>query len=109
MNRSDIIRFQLMTHCFLNKIPIGTYELECLVLLAESDNQEQELNGLCDQVFQQNIYASRQTARNALNKSAKKGLLLKQGNSKKKICLHPGLQLQTEGNILLEFKFIHVI
>ena len=33
MSRKDIIKFQLLTHCYINKITVSNSDLECLALL----------------------------------------------------------------------------
>jgi hypothetical protein len=104
MGKTDIIKYQLLTYCFLNNITVADGELECLAILAQHTGP-QELNSFCTLVFDQKIYASPQTARNSLTKSEKKGLVVKQGNSRKTVFLNPALMIQTEGNILLDYKF----
>ena len=52
--------------------------------------------------------ASPQSIRNVLIKAERENLLLKTGRGRKKISLNPKLMVQTEGNILLNYKFIHV-
>jgi len=104
--KSDIIKFQILTYCFLNKIPIADGELECLALL--SQRGEQDLNQFCNLVFNEGIYASPQVTRNSLTKSERKTLVIKDGKNKKKVFLNPEIKLQTEGNILLDFKFAHL-
>jgi DNA-binding MarR family transcriptional regulator len=106
LGKEDIIRFQLMTYCFLNQIRLSESELHCLVTLAREE--EQDLNVFCQQSALEQIYATAQTVRNAVNKLTKKGLLFKKGNTHKKVLLHPDVQLQTMGNILLDFKFVHI-
>ncbi len=51
--------------------------------------------------------ASPQTIRNILIKIEKDNLILKQG-TRKKISLHPELKIQTSGNIMLNYKMIHI-
>ena len=34
MSRKDIIKFQLLTHCYINKITVSNSDLECLTLLS---------------------------------------------------------------------------
>lgn len=104
MSLSDIIKYQILTYCYLNKISISDADLQCLSLLATIG--EQELTLFCAEVFKQNIFQSSQTVRNALSKAEKKKLILKEGRSKKKIIINPSLNIQTKGNILLDYKFL---
>jgi len=106
LGKTDIIKYQLLTYCFLNRIPVAEGELECLALLANKGPQE--LGNFCNQAAVAKIYASAQTARNSLIKSEKKGLALKEGKTRKRIMLNPNIKLQTAGNILLDFKFVFI-
>ena len=106
MTKWDIIKYQILTYCYLNKINVSDSDLECLTLL--SINGEQELTSFCSEVHTRNIFQSSQTVRNALTKAEKKELIVKEGRSKKKISIHPELQIQVLGNILLDYKFLAV-
>ena len=100
----DIVKFQILTHCYLNKIQVSDADLNCLTLLAI--NGEQELTQFCNIVHIEEIFRSTQTVRNALTKAEKKNLILKEGKSKKRIAINPSLKIQTTGNILLDYKFL---
>lgn len=104
MDRWDIVKYQILTYCYLKKIHISDADLQCLTLL--SIQGEQELTAFCAEVHKRQIFRSSQTVRNALTKVEKKNLILKEGRSKKKISINPALKLQTEGNILLDYKFL---
>jgi hypothetical protein len=52
------------------------------------------------------IFKSPQTVRNAVNKAMKTMLVIKDDVDKKLIRLNPTLQVQTEGDILLDYKFL---
>lgn len=106
LNQWDIIKYQILTHCYLNKIQVSDADLECLTLL--SILGEQELTVFCIEVHTRKIFQSSQTVRNALTKAEKKELIVKEGRSKKKISINPSLKLITEGNILLDYKFLSV-
>ena len=34
MSRKDIIKFQILTHCYINRITLSDSDLECLTLLS---------------------------------------------------------------------------
>ena len=106
MTRWDIVKFQLMTHCYLSKIPVSDKDLDCLTLLAV--NGEQELTSFCNMAFNEKIFSSTQTVRNCLRKAELKNLIKKEGKNKKKIYIHPELKIHAQGNILLDFKFLSV-
>lgn len=67
---SDTTQYQILTHCFFNKIQISTADLACLALLAELG--EHELTDFCKLVCFKNIFKSPQSARNAITKAEKK-------------------------------------
>lgn len=106
MTRWDIVKFQLMTHCYLFKIPVSDPELNCLTFLAMQG--EQELTQFCTQAADKKYFSSPQSVRNCLTKAEKKKLIKKEGKNKKKIYIHPELKIHAEGNILLDYKFLSV-
>ena len=106
INHESAVRFQLLTHCFLFDIPLSEADLSCLAALAI--NGEQELNSFCNKVHVDGIFKSPQTVRNSISKAEKRNLVIKEGKSKKKIYINPSLKVQTDGNILLNYKFLAV-
>lgn len=101
----DIIKFQLISHCFLNKIHISDSELDCLTLLCMEG--EQELTEFCFKVQNKKIFKSAQTARNSVTKAEQKGLIVKVGKNKKKVSIHPSINVQI-GNVLLTYNFLYI-
>ena len=99
----DAVKFQIVTHCYLNNITVSSSELDCLTLL--SFNQPIEVTSVCYDASSEEswIFKSPQTVRNCINKAVKKGLVIK---NKKDISLNPNMKIQTEGTILLEYKFL---
>lgn len=106
MAHRDIIKYQLLTHCFINRIQPSDSELNCLTLLGAYG--ECELADFCNSAVEEKIFKTSQTVRNFLTKAEKKGLVYKEGSSRKKIQLNPELKVQTAGNILLDFKIAHI-
>lgn len=125
MGLEDIIKFQLLTHCHLNKINLSDLEFDCLIHLGITG--ECELIDFCNtmadkrlqeklKTWQQNTdtpnkkqpEASPQTIRNILIKIEKENLLKKTGKGRKHISLNPDLKIQTQGNILLNYKMVYV-
>ena len=102
----DAVKFQLITHCYLNKIALSDSELNCLTLLAIRG--QQDLTEFCTLTSTEKIFKTSQSVRNCLTKMEKEGFITKDGKNKKKIAIHPDLKVQAEGNILLDFKFVHV-
>jgi hypothetical protein len=106
MPKWDIVKFQILTHCYINHITMSDSDLDCLTLL--SFNQPIELSNFCYDASSEEewIFKSPQTVRNSINKSEKTGLIVKDSNNKKIIMLNPILKIQIEGTILLDFKFL---
>jgi hypothetical protein len=106
MTRWDIVKYQLMTHCYLNKVLVSEADLNCLTFLAL--NGEQELTSFCTEASKSKIFSSTQSVRNCLTKAEKKNLIKKEGKNKKKIYINPELNVHANGNILLDFKFLSI-
>ena len=106
MDKQGIVKYQLLTHCFLNGIQISDSDLECLTALGIAG--ERELTEFCSYVAEQNIFKTPQSARNAITKAEKKMLLVKIGKNRKTIRLNDDIKLQTEGTVLLDYKFVSV-
>jgi hypothetical protein len=106
MPKWDVVKFQILTHCYVNKIAMSESDLNCLTLL--SFNQPIELTHFCYDASSEEewIFKSPQTVRNCINKAEKSGLILKDEDNKKIITLNPDLKIQTEGTILLDYKFL---
>lgn len=106
MSGWQIVKYQILTHCYLYKIKVSESDLECLTLLAIEGDQE--LTTFCNKAHDKQIFSSTQSVRNCLTKSEKKGLIKKEGKNKKKIFINPELKVHSQGNILLDFKFLSI-
>lgn len=106
MTTWDIVKYQIVTYCYIYKIQVSDADLECLTYLALEGDQE--LTSFCSKVTGQNIFSSPQSARNSITKCEKKKLILKEGKNKKKIYINPALQLTSKGNILLNLKVLSI-
>ncbi|NDC94542.1 hypothetical protein EB118_07115 [bacterium] len=106
MDLWSIVKFQLAVHCHLKQMNVSDQDLSCLTFLALSG--EKELTDFCETATKNKIFGSSQSVRNAVTKAEKKGLIVKNGKSKKTILLNPDMKIQISGNILLDYKFIHV-
>lgn len=106
MELDQIVRFQLMTHCYVKNLAVSESDFSCLTLLGVIG--ESDLTDFCTRAASENIFKTTQTVRNCLVKMQKNGLIIKQGKSKKRISLNPELKIQTSGNILLDYKIFHV-
>jgi hypothetical protein len=102
----QIVKYQVLTHCYLYKIPVSDAELECLTFLVFEEDQD--LTTFCQKAYDRKIFSSTQSVRNCLTKSERKGLIRKTGKNKKRIRIHPDLNITHQGNILLDYKFLCV-
>ncbi len=103
----DIIQYQIITHCFMEKIKLSDNELECLTLLGAYGNTE--LSVFCKSAVTEKVFKTPQTVRNFLTKAYKLNLVSKEGNNKKQISLNEQLKVQASGNIILDFKMIYIV
>lgn len=125
MGLDDIIRFQLMSHCYINNIVVSELDLDCLTELGKMG--EVELSDFCDYMADIRLEkklktwkpepglplpkrpeASPQTIRNVVSKTEKEKLLIRSGKKRKTITINPEIKIQTKGNILLNFKVVHI-
>lgn len=127
MTKSDIIRYQILTHCFINRIAISKCDLDCLMLLGIYE--EQELAEFCareeisDELIKhetwykdefkskgkkKGLFGSAQTVRNFLTRQEKIGLIVKVGNSRKKIKLNPEIGIVSNGSLVLNYKMAYI-
>ena len=106
MNNWDVVKYQLLTYCYLYKISVSEADLDCLTFLALEG--EQELTSFCGRVHEKKIFSSPQSVRNCLTKAVKKNLIVKEGKNKKKISINPKLSIYSNGNLLLNFKILSV-
>lgn len=117
MDLWDIVMMQINIYCHINKISVSILEIECMALLAV--NKESELTSFCnaachedernndhDLDYEREIFKSPQSVRNAINKLESLDLIHKIGSSKKKVLVNPLLEVQSEGNIFVEMKFL---
>ena len=120
MELSDIIRYQVITHCYINHIVLSELDYDCLTTLGLMG--ESELTDFCTYMAERRLEekmkswnpsargtkpsASPQTIRNVLIKVEKDGLIEKTGKGRKKISINPILKIQTNGNILLNHKIV---
>ena len=106
MSKDDVIKYQILTHCFLNDIQISNSDLECLCELSKCGIKELTL--FCKDISKKEIFKSAQSCRNALTKAEKKKLIIKNGSNKKTISINTEMNIQTEGIILLDYKILGV-
>jgi hypothetical protein len=106
MSRDGVIKYQILTFCFLNDVQISISDLSCLTELAKVGSYE--LTSFCKLVSDKQIFKSPQSARNAITKAEKKSLVVKNGNNRKSISISSSMNIQTEGTIFLDYKFLGI-
>ena len=106
MPKWDVVKFQILTHCYVNRINLSDSDLNCLTLL--SFNEPIELTHFCYDASSEEepIFKSPQTVRNCINKAEKTNLVVKDEENKKLIRINTSLKIQTTGTILLDYKFL---
>ena len=97
MPKWDVVKFQILTHCYINRITVSESDLNCLTLL--SFNEPIELTHFCYDASSEEdwIFKSSQTVRNCINKAEKNKLVIKDPDNKKLIMLNPDLKVITNG------------
>ncbi len=106
MPKWDVVKFQILVHCYINRITMSDSDLNCLTLL--SLNEPIELTEFCYEASSEEewIFKSPQTVRTCINKAEKNGIVVKNPDNKKIISINPSLKIQTEGTVLLDYKFL---
>jgi len=106
MGLDDIVRYQILVYCYVNRIQVTDSDLECLATLAVTG--ESDLTEFCLLITEKRIFKSTQSVRNCLVKLERNNLISKEGKTKKKITVTPGMMIQTHGNILINNKFFYL-
>jgi hypothetical protein len=106
MSLTSVVKYQILTYCYLNSIDVTNSDLDCLTLLAIEG--ETELTEFCNLGYDNDIFKSPQSVRNAITKAEKKELVLKRGEGRKIISVNPVMSIQTNLPVLLDFKFAAV-
>ena len=101
VTREKVIKYQIVTYCFMNDIQISASDLSCLTELAKL--KITNLTAFCTVISEKGIFKSSQSCRNAIQKAKKKQLIVKDN---KKIMLNPDMKIQSEGYIYLDFKIL---
>jgi hypothetical protein len=108
MRKAEIIRFQLMVHCYVEKVPnISPALLDCMTLLGQKGTTG--LISFCEMLADKGIFQSAQSGRNAIDRLQDRKLVVKgvskiDGKNKKVISLNPDLKIQNSGNVLVDIR-----
>jgi|TARA_R100001460_G_scaffold12691_11_gene28987 hypothetical protein len=98
------IMYQILSYCFFKEIIISNSDLKFLMELSKRNGIE--LTKFCIELVSKDIFKSPQSARNAITKAAKKGLVIKNGTNKKTISINSDINVQVEGLVLLDYKIL---
>lgn len=122
MKRGPYIKFQIRVFCYLNGLMtkkkqsniqsqykiitlISDADIDCMTLLGMVGGAD--LTEFCSKTVELGIFKSIQSTRNALDKLEDKGLVIKEGMSRKKVYLSPVLQVNSEKSVI-EYRLIAV-
>ena len=104
MNLMEIVKYQIVTYCYFEDIVISDAAATCFTQLCIAGKSD--LNQFCKQMSDEGLFASPQVVRNTITLGEAKNLIIKEGGHKKAVCINPELNIQINGNILLDFKFL---
>lgn len=100
----EIVKYQIVNYCYFENITISDASALCVAYLCI--NGKTELNKFCNEFYEKKIFATPQVVRNAVGKAVEKGIVIKEGTTKKIIYIDPDMNIQHTGNILLDYKFL---
>lgn len=120
MTLEQIIKFQIITYCYVHNITLSEADLNCLTLLGL--NKKADLSDFCNACCAHEnrdkepivphtkvIFKTPQTVRNCLAKMKNYNIISKEGlGHNKTVEINPDLKIQIEGNILLNSKVYHI-
>jgi hypothetical protein len=117
MSLEEIIRFQIVTYCYIHRIILSESDLSCLTLLGINGKAELSdfCNACCDPAnrdkepttsYQKAVFKTPQTVRNCIARMRNHNIINRDGS--KTIELNPDLNIQAEGNVLLNFKMFYI-
>lgn len=101
---NETIGYQILSYCFFNNVHISSTDLKLLTKLAKQSGVE--LTKFCIYLTDNKVFKSNQSARNAITKAEKKGLIIKNGVNKKTITLNTDMNVQVQGIVLLDYKIL---
>lgn len=104
LNKVEIVKYQLMHHCFMSNIRLSDTELNCLAFLGSLG--QLRLTEFAKKAAEASILSTPISVSNCLSKLEGRGLFVKKGTGKKIIFLNPDLNIKSEGNIIIELKLI---
>lgn len=103
-NELELIKFQLITHCFVTNTQLNDTELNLLALLGKMG--EIRLMEFCKLAAEQGVLGNPTAVNNCLAKIEKSKLFIKKGSGKKLVYLNPDIKIYSKGTVLLHYKII---
>lgn len=104
LNRFEIVKYQLIHHCFMNRIKLTDTELNCLALLGEIGSIR--LTEFAKRAVEKEFLGNSVSVTNCLSKIRRSNLFIEKGVGKKVIFLNPDLNIKSEGTLVIELKLI---
>lgn len=103
-NKFDLVKYQILTHCHFNKIDISDASATCFTNLCLAGKTK--LSDFCKLMSDKKVFKSSQVVRNVIGIGVNTKIVMKEGDERNKlIYINPSLNIQYEGNVLLDFKF----
>jgi hypothetical protein len=102
MNKRQIVKFQFLSYAFVSKISLTDRDIDILTYLAIEKSID--IDVFMSKCFEKKYTKTLQSLKVWIYKFKKLGIISKQ---KDYIFISPKLNIQTEGNILLEYKFLY--
>lgn len=106
LSEFEIVKLQLLTHCFIKDIQLNGTELNILTLLGCMG--EVRLIDFCRTAADKGYLSNYTAVNNCLSRIEKSKLFIKKGAGKKTIYLNPNIEIHSKGTIVLEHIFIKI-
>ena len=106
LNKFEIIKYQLIHYCFIEKIKLSHTEVDCLAFLGELGKIR--LSEFGKKAADRGILGNAISVNNCLSKLEGRGLFIKSEGGKKMIFLNPKLEIKSEGTIILDLKIFTI-
>lgn len=100
----DIVRYQIIHYCFINRIRLNDTEINLLALMGEVGKIKMQDFGRL--ATKRSIVGSAAVGLNALMKLERSDLFIKEGHGKKIVYLNPKLNVFSEGSIVINLRLI---
>lgn len=101
MNEFEIVKFQVITHCFISDIYLNDTEFNLMALLGTQG--QIRLIDFCRLAMEKGFLGTEISVNNCLSKIERTKLFLKKGVGKKIIYLNPDLNIIYKGTIVLDY------